>query len=103
MSAACGILWTVLVVFNLGGLLVVRYDKRVAQTHVRRRAGAQRIPEVGLLLLAGAGGWIGQAIGMSMWRHKTRKVRYLVKFWPMAALGTLAWVGWFLLAGCVHL
>lgn len=100
MDPACGILWTVLVAFNLGGLIVIRYDKRVASLHRKRNDGHDRIPETGLLLLAGVGGWVGQAIGMAVWRHKTRKVRFLVRFWAMSILGTVAWVGWFAVVGC---
>lgn len=80
---------------NGAAFFVVGYDKRVAvarrpENRRRARGGrteAQRIPERGLLLLAALGAGPGLALGFGTYRHKTRKVRFLLRFWPATVLG----------------
>ena len=54
----------------------------------KRRAanGGRRIPERTLQLLAFAGGWPGGLLGQRRFRHKTKKLRFLIVFWTVAVL-----------------
>ena len=61
-------------------------DKRQAQ-----RSG-RRISEHTLHLLAFAGGWPGAIAGQQVFRHKTQKLSFRIKFWLLLALH-LALVG----------
>lgn len=45
----------------------------------------RRIPEKHLHLLAIFGGWPGALIGQRVFRHKTRKTRFLIVFWGCVA------------------
>jgi uncharacterized membrane protein YsdA (DUF1294 family) len=56
------------------------FDKRRAGT------GGRRVPERTLHLLALAGGWPGAVLGQRHFRHKTRKVSFLVAFWAVVVL-----------------
>lgn len=49
----------------------------------KRRAGrgGRRVPEQTLHLLALAGGWPGAFLGQRHFRHKTKKVPFLIVFW----------------------
>lgn len=102
MDLACWILLTFEFLLNGAAFLIAGYDKRVAMARRpdarrRSRAGletAQRIPERGLLLLAAMGAGPGLALAFSVYRHKTRKVRFLVFFWPAAVLGLVLVGAW---------
>lgn len=61
-----------LVLLNLTGLAVMVIDKRNA------RHRAWRIPEKTLLILAAIGGAAGLLTGMHVFRHKTRKIKFLL-------------------------
>jgi uncharacterized membrane protein YsdA (DUF1294 family) len=54
----------------------------------KRRAvlGGRRVPERTLLLLAFLGGWPGAILAQRRFRHKTRKVAFLVAFWAVVVL-----------------
>lgn len=56
-----------LTAINLLSLVTYGVDKARA-----RRAGARRVPEKRLLLLALLGGSLGANLGMHLFRHKTR-------------------------------
>jgi uncharacterized membrane protein YsdA (DUF1294 family) len=72
------------------------FDKRRAGT-----AGARRIPERTLHLLALAGGWPGALVAQRQFRHKTQKTRFRMVFWATVALhvaavaaAAYAWRAW---------
>jgi uncharacterized membrane protein YsdA (DUF1294 family) len=54
----------------------------------KRRAGngGRRVPERTLHLLALVGGWPGAVLGQRHFRHKTRKVPFLIAFWITVVL-----------------
>jgi uncharacterized membrane protein YsdA (DUF1294 family) len=64
-------------------------DKSAAHSRSRR------IPERTLLLLGLAGGWPGALLAQRMFRHKTAKTAFQVKFWLSVAANIGA------AAGCV--
>lgn len=73
--------WVWLIICNLVTFVFFRYDKRQAQ-----RANATRVPEVVLLGLAVAGGFLGGWLGMFLRpRHKIRKPI----FWLVLITGAL--------------
>lgn len=59
---------------------VYGWDKKCAQV------GAQRVPESALHLLELLGGWPGAYLGQQAFRHKTRKIDFLVVYWFMIIL-----------------
>lgn len=63
-----------LVIINLITLLTMYIDKRKAKKAKRR------IPEKTLFTLVFLGGGIGGIVGMYMFRHKTKKARFVVGF-----------------------
>lgn len=63
-----------LLAINLIGLSMMYIDKRKAIK------GSWRIPEKTLLLVAMLGGSIGTIIGMYLFRHKTKKLRFTIGF-----------------------
>ncbi len=63
-----------LIVINLIAFLAMYIDKR------RARYGKWRIPEQTLFVLALMGGSIGSIAGMYTFRHKTKKLRFVVGF-----------------------
>ncbi|MBR0081516.1 MAG: DUF1294 domain-containing protein [Clostridia bacterium] len=64
--------WLYLAVINAVALILYGLDKRFA------KRGTRRIPERTLLLSAFFGGALGAAIGMLLFRHKTKKPKFLV-------------------------
>lgn len=63
-----------LIIINLIAFLAMYIDKR------RARYGKWRIPEQTLFILALIGGSIGAIIGMYVFRHKTKKMRFSIVF-----------------------
>ena len=61
-----------LVIINVLTLLLMLIDKQNA-IHKRRR-----IPEKTLLLIAAAGGSLGELCGMYLFRHKTRHLKFTI-------------------------
>lgn len=67
------------------------WDKRAATRDNRR------IPEKTLLLCSLAGGWPGGILAGQVFRHKTKKLSYRVKFLICTALNVTAIIGLLLL------
>ena len=66
-------------IINIIGLSVMRVDKQRAIKH------QYRISEQTLWIIAIVGGAIGAAIGMNMFRHKTKHVSFKLGF-PLLAI-----------------
>jgi uncharacterized membrane protein YsdA (DUF1294 family) len=58
---------------------------RMADDKARAKSGQRRIPEATLSLLAFLGGALGGALGMRLFRHKTRHWYFALGF-PLIAL-----------------
>ncbi|MCE9532784.1 MAG: DUF1294 domain-containing protein [Planctomycetes bacterium] len=54
----------------------------------KRRAvnGGRRVPERTLQILALLGGWPGALFGQRRFRHKTKKLAFLIVFWLVVVL-----------------
>lgn len=78
-----------ILLINIIGFLTMWYDKRMAQ------AGRYRIPESRIFLIAIAGGAIGVLLGMEIFRHKTRHLKFKV-FIPLILLLQIV-LSWFYL------
>ena len=63
-----------LVLINLITFLSMYIDKRKA------KKGKRRIPEKTLFTLVFLGGGIGGITGMYLFRHKTKKIRFIIGF-----------------------
>ena len=59
-----------LILINAAALLLMLSDKRKA------KRGAWRIPEATLMCVALLGGSIGALLGMKLFRHKTRHLKF---------------------------
>ncbi len=62
------------------------------------RAGRERIPESMLLALGTVGGWPGAVVAQQVWRHKTAKVSFRVRFWLSVLVNIAAFVALTILA-----
>jgi uncharacterized membrane protein YsdA (DUF1294 family) len=49
--------------------------------HASRRGSGNRTPEATLLVLGLIGGWPGGLLAQRLFRHKTQKTPFQVKFW----------------------
>ncbi|MCA8976236.1 MAG: DUF1294 domain-containing protein [Planctomycetes bacterium] len=92
MSPMQPFVWGLVTALNLVTFAVFGFDKAMS-----RRRGARRIPERTLLWCMFLGGFVGAWIGMSTFRHKTRKHPFRV--WAAAAslaspLWLLVWWTW---------
>ena len=63
-----------LILINIIALLAMYIDKRKA------KKGKRRIPEKTLFILVGLGGGIGGILAMYLFRHKTKKTRFVIGF-----------------------
>lgn len=63
-----------LLIINLIGFYAMWSDKR------RAKKGEWRIPEQTLFLITALGGGIGTIAGMYTFRHKTKKLRFVIGF-----------------------
>lgn len=76
------LLW--IAALSAAALLAYGADKAAA------RRGARRAPEARLLGLALLGGGPGALLGMTLFRHKTRRLRFWLAAWGGTALGAAA-------------
>lgn len=74
------ILFYCFLIINTLGFLITAYDKYLAKAQKRR------IPEKTLLSFVIFGGTIGAGIAMLLFRHKTAKRTYLLKFWAIVTI-----------------
>ena len=88
-----------MLVVYLVGVLVMSGVTFAAYGWDKRQAviGSRRLPERALHILAFLGGWPGAWIGQRQFRHKTKKLSFLIVFWCVAVLhvaivGSIAYV-----------
>jgi uncharacterized membrane protein YsdA (DUF1294 family) len=82
----------IVLVTSLACFVAYGWDKRSAAN------GSRRVPEQTLHILALLGGWPGALLGQRHFRHKTKKLSFLIVFWcivvlHVAIVGTAAY--WF--------
>jgi len=72
----------------LGIVLVMSIMCFTAYGWDKRRSinGGRRVPENTLQLLAFCGGWPGAMLGQRHFRHKTKKLPFLIVFWAVVVL-----------------
>ena len=63
-----------IICINLIGFFIMWLDKHKA------RKGSWRIPEKTLFIITAIGGGIGTTTGMFVFRHKTKKLNFLIGF-----------------------
>ncbi len=80
-----------LILMNAGGLAIMLIDKKKACR------GAWRIPEARLMLTAALGGSLGIWLGMYLFRHKTRHIKFILGI-PAIVMLQLALAIFFLLS-----
>jgi uncharacterized membrane protein YsdA (DUF1294 family) len=69
-------------------LVAYGVDKR------RAASGRRRIKERTLHSLELAGGWPGGLVGQKLFKHKRAKGAYMMFFWAIVMLHTVAWVAY---------
>lgn len=67
-------------------LVVYGVDKRAAVGH------RHRVSETALILLGFIGGWPGAVIAQQLFRHKTTKRSFVVRFWISVILHVLVFI-----------
>jgi uncharacterized membrane protein YsdA (DUF1294 family) len=77
-------------VINLAGFFLIWFDKK------RAISNQYRIPEKTLLAIVAFGGIIGSGLAMLLFRHKTSKTAYLLKFFGIIVVQILVY--YFILA-----
>ena len=75
-----------LIIINIFLLILYGIDKLLAIKH------KERISEFALLFISLCGGSVGGILGMIIFHHKTKKI----KFWILNILFTLLWIIYFL-------
>lgn len=93
MITAIGIYLLLVAVTSAGAFLAYWLDKRFAQN------GSWRISEKNLLLFAFVGGWPGAWVAQQVFRHKTQKRSFQIKFWATVVIhivmvGYVAYMLW---------
>ncbi|MDD4335452.1 MAG: DUF1294 domain-containing protein [Desulfotomaculaceae bacterium] len=61
-----------IIAINIICFLIMCYDKAMARAH------KYRVPEIRLLMLAAAGGSLGIYMGMHIFKHKTKKLIFVL-------------------------
>ena len=72
---------------SIGALLLYAFDKADAMN------GRWRTSETTLLLVGLLGGWPGALIAQGLFRHKSRKVAFLVPFW-LSVIANCVFLAW---------
>lgn len=78
-----------LIIINAAAFLLMLADK------LKARRGAWRIPERTLLGIAAMGGSVGALMGMYLFRHKTRHIKFILGI-PLILIVQISLI-WFLL------
>lgn len=78
------------IIINLIGFFIMWLDKRKAIK------GSWRIPEKTLFIITALGGGIGTIAGMYTFRHKTRKIQFVVGF-PLITILEIVTIIYFIL------
>jgi len=78
-----------LLIINLIGFGIMYLDKKKA------KYGRWRIPEKTLLIIALLGGSIGTILGMKIFRHKTKKIKFTLGF-PTILISEIIIITYFL-------
>ncbi len=91
MMTATAIYLGIALVMSLACFATYGWDKRSAAN------GSRRVPEQTLHFLALLGGWPGALLGQRHFRHKTKKLSFLIIFWcvvilHVAIVGTAAYL-----------
>jgi len=76
------------IVINLSTFILYGYDKIQA---IRDQKSIRRVSEARLLLLAFLGGSIAALIAMLLFRHKIKKVSFLIKYFVVFILDLIIW------------
>ena len=79
-----------LIVINLIGFYMMWSDKR------RAKWGKWRIPEQTLFIVTALGGGIGTIAGMYTFRHKTKKIQFVIGF-PLITILEIITIIWFII------
>lgn len=77
-----------IVVINIIGLLLMKWDKYLA------RKQKWRIPESRIWLIALVGGAFGATMGMYMFRHKTKHIKFILLLPNLAILQVIGLIYW---------
>lgn len=77
-----------IVVINIIGLLLMKWDKYLA------RKQKWRIPENRIWLIALVGGAFGTTMGMYMFRHKTKHMKFILFLPILAILQVIGLIYW---------
>ncbi len=78
------------IIINLIGFFTMWLDKRKA------KKGVWRIPEKTLFIITALGGGIGTIAGMYTFRHKTKKIQFVIGF-PLITILEIITIIWFIL------
>lgn len=76
-----------LIIVNAAAFLLMLADK------LKAKRGAWRIPEATLMGIAAIGGSVGALVGMYLFRHKTKHIKFTLGI-PVILIGQIALVIW---------
>ena len=76
------------IIISLITFILYAYDKLQA---IRNQKNLRRVPEVRLLLFAFLSGSIAAFIAMLLFRHKIKKVSFLIKFFTISIMDFIIW------------
>lgn len=74
------------ILINLLGILIMYVDKQKA---IR---GSWRIPEKTIFIITALGGGIGTNLGMHIFRHKTKKIAFIIGLPTITILEIIAFI-----------